>query len=146
MKKLEKIQEAYGEYWDECKNYIDTDGWIKVGTFHNNEPIDFEIFGIELESMLEDVPFGIFKEVREIVRPKSLQGIEHNNGWIKINSESDLPEQGGEYIVFRMNKKSKATYCKKDRWIIPENCYPKTTFQHGITHYREKEIIPNPIY
>lgn len=26
-------------------------------------------------------------------RPKSLQGIENNNGWIKIESENDLPKE-----------------------------------------------------
>lgn len=28
-----------------------------------------------------------------IYRPKSLQGIEHNNGWIRIESEKDLPKE-----------------------------------------------------
>ena len=32
-------------------------------------------------------------------RPKSLRGIENNNGWIKIQSEEDLPKEDGFYWV-----------------------------------------------
>ena len=37
-----------------------------------------------------------------LIRPKSLQGIESNNGWISINSEKDLPgEDLDVHIVFK---------------------------------------------
>ena len=32
-------------------------------------------------------------------RPKSLRGIENNNGWIKIESAADLPKEDGFYWV-----------------------------------------------
>jgi hypothetical protein len=132
MTKEEKITQAYGKHYELCKP--DEDGWTKVSEY---------LGGYEfLDDAIEYFDFN----VSDNWRPLSLYGIENNNGWIKINSESDLPEQGGEYIVFRMSKKSTATYCKSDRWMVPENDYPKTTFKHGITHYRKKEIIPNPIY
>ncbi len=35
-----------------------------------------------------------------LIRPKSLQGIESNNGWISINSEKDLPSEDEFYWVF----------------------------------------------
>lgn len=134
MTKEEKIKEAYGELYPKKQNHIREDGSIDSYYLSGDDKksIDFETTKIGR---------GYY-----YVRPKSLKGIENNNGWIKIESEEDLPEQGGEYTVFRMSKKSRATYCKNDRWMIPENDYPKTTFQHGITHYRKKEIIPNPIY
>jgi len=37
-------------------------------------------------------------------RPKSLQGIETNNGWIKIKSEEDLPKEIYDYWVLRKNE------------------------------------------
>lgn len=33
------------------------------------------------------------------VRPKSLSGIETNNGWIKIESEADLPKDGWHWTL-----------------------------------------------
>ena len=38
-------------------------------------------------------------------RPKSLQGIENNNGWIKIESEEDLPERGYYEVIERTTGK-----------------------------------------
>jgi hypothetical protein len=37
-------------------------------------------------------------------RPKSLDGIENNNGWIKIESKDDLPKKG-KYWGFTKDKK-----------------------------------------
>ncbi len=72
-----KLKNAYGKYWEQCKNYVESDGYIRVGTFHNNEAIDFEMFEIELESKFENVPFGYFSELREWVRPKSISNCEN---------------------------------------------------------------------
>ena len=84
--KEEVIQSAYdGEKYD-----WDENGWLTYGVDENSE------FGYE--------PFGDY-ETRNHVdgvyewRPKSLQGIENNNGWISINSESDLPSEKGAYWV-----------------------------------------------
>lgn len=38
------------------------------------------------------------------IRPKSLQGIEDNNGWIRIESEEDLPNESGDYWVYDVNR------------------------------------------
>lgn len=131
MNKEQKIKEA----------------WLKIGINELEHIEGNQKLGWRSNSGVKyDTWDGRFEVNNLFHRPKELTGIEYNNGWIKIESEADLPEQGGEYTVFRMSKKSTATYCKNDRWMIPENDYPKTTFQHGITHYRKKEIIPNPIY
>ncbi len=44
-------------------------------------------------------------------RPKSLQGIETNNGWIKIESEVDLPTTICDCWVIRKNK-TELRFCK----------------------------------
>ena len=82
--KQEAIKNAYGECWEKVKDYIDNDGYIDNSipkfTFGQVKNLDLEY--------KNDVLF----------RPKSLQGIENNNGWIKIESEKDLPKVSGLYF------------------------------------------------
>lgn len=85
MTKEEKIQEAYGDHWDnfiyEAKKCAwNNNGWISQLIAHAPE-------GIELD-------FD-----RYTYRPKSLRGIEHNHGWRKIESDEDLPLHGDSYIA-----------------------------------------------
>ena len=79
--KEEVIKEAYGAHWETVKDFVDENGWCKYFNFDRVET------GIEpiLELYIEQIrPYSNW-------RPKSLQGIETNNGWISINSEKDLP-------------------------------------------------------
>ena len=82
--KQEAIKNAYGEYWEKVKDYVDNNGYIDNSipkfTFGQVKNLDLEY--------KNDVLF----------RPKSLQGIENNNGWIKIESEKDLPKVSGLYF------------------------------------------------
>ena len=77
MTKEEKIKEAYGEYWETLQP--DENGWSNKMLFHDK--VDFSKYATKA------IAHGVYK-----VRPKSLQGIENNNRWIKIESEEDLPE------------------------------------------------------
>lgn len=85
MKKEEKIKEAYGEHYETVKNYIDDNGWCVLNV-SQKEPINDFAHHEKTE----------WKPINERVcwRPKSLEGIENNNSWIKIESEDDLPEIG----------------------------------------------------
>jgi hypothetical protein len=80
------------------------------------------------------------------MRPKSLQGIENNNGWKKIESEEDLPTKTITYHVVINGKSSKALYAGKNRWFINGNDFTKTTEIQGITHYKEVKTEEAPIY
>ena len=75
MTKEEKIQEAYGEYWDEVKEFVCEYGWTQkkslIGNFSNETFDSRKVIG--------------FNDTYKY-RPKSLKGIENNNGWIKIES------------------------------------------------------------
>lgn len=109
--KKEAIKKAYGEYWENVKDYVDKNGWC-----FNRRNVGFKeiISKLSWETKIGNSYYW---------RPKSLKGKENNNGWIKIESESDLP-----------------------------NIYDKTKFElytyktNGvITHYQLKPIkIPKP--
>ena len=135
MTKQETIAKAYGEHWETVKDYVDENGWFDFSDdkkriryfFHNGE-------NIELNKYLTHW------------RPKSLAGIETNNGWIKIESEADLPSHGGEYDVVINDRLEQAVYLKSNRWLVNGNYFPKTTQTHGITHYKPIVKPQPPIY
>ena len=122
--KQEAIKNAYSEYWENVKDYVDENGWIDNSipkfTFGQLKNLDLEY--------KNDVFF----------RPKSLQGIENNNGWIKIESEADLPNNEKVWIYTSNNRvliSSKAVL----NWVLknPDN---------KITHYQPIEKPKPPIY
>lgn len=92
MTKQELIKKAYLELFKEndsekekrfaaIEKWIDQHGWFS-GVLHNVS-----------EELLD-------KSGHE-VRPKSISGIEDNNGWIKIKDENDLPKENIDcfYII-----------------------------------------------
>jgi len=100
MTKQEKIQEAYGKYYPQLKDYIDENGWSSNwNNFASVETILFE---------KEDIEKSQGKW-----RLKFLQGIESNNGWIKIESKDDLPKYGYYEVILRGNNNhSRASLCR----------------------------------
>ena len=122
--KQEAIKKAYSEYWEKVKDYVDNDGYIDNSipkfTFGQLKNLDLEY--------KNDVFF----------RPKSLQGIENNNGWVKFESEADLPKNKNVWICTNNNRvliSSKAVL----NWVLknPDN---------KITHYQPIEKPKPPIY
>jgi hypothetical protein len=75
MTKEEIIAKAYGINYNKLKEYINNDGWCRSFPSTQNQ-IDY------INTGLQNVAW----------RPKSLQGIETNNGWIKIESDEWLKE------------------------------------------------------
>lgn len=88
MTKQEKIKEAYGEYWETAKDYVDDFGWCMYQLNDKQE----RICGFAINSFIK-CEFNNFKQDNAnyiyYVRPISLRGIENNNGWIKIGSEDE---------------------------------------------------------
>lgn len=131
-KKQEAIRLAYGEYWgnliEQAKQCaLKNDGWISSILQHAPKELELD--------------FGNYQ-----YRPKSLSGIEDNNGWISILSEEDLPKEKISYEVWRNGSESRATYAGSDRWFVPHNDFPKTTKVAGITHYAEPIKRQPPIF
>lgn len=132
MTKEEKIKEAYGSLYELNKQFIDSDGWLD-----NSEGAAYLTFG--------DTKHLGGCEYREdiFIRPKSLAGIEDNNGWIKIEREEDLPNElkSIDYKVFKKSNQFSFmlnTYKKhevKELWVSDE-----------ITHYQAINDFKPPIY
>lgn len=104
--KQKAIEKAYGKHWDKVKKFIDYD-YGSVPTFpylmdegHEKDGLFWKQLGYH-HNTIEDI-FGDCEPSRW--RPISLQGIEHNNGWIKIESEEDLPKEVGTYDVIRKQR------------------------------------------
>lgn len=85
--KQKAIEKAYGEHWEIVKDYVDENGWVHDNKLGNRYKLFYEIFKGEME-----VCDGLIRHI-------SLQGIENNNGWIKIESEADLPKENEVYWV-----------------------------------------------
>jgi len=131
MEKQEAINKAYGF----LNQFIDSDGWATYGCAENSE------FGIE--------PFGEY-ETRNHVdavyewRPKSLQGIENNNGWIKIESEADLPKEYKFYWIKTQLNSEFIAWCRPNERLFIHND-GETEFKY-ITHYQPIQKPLKPLY
>jgi len=121
-KKQEAIRLAYGEYWKNVKELVDENGWFWGENNILNFTKDFDTKGFS-------------KTLR--FRPKSLSGIEDNNGWISIESEEDLPKDERKNPVWVRDKNGKIT-CD-----VYHNNWPnqKKWFIETFTHYK---LIPEP--
>ncbi|WP_233860880.1 hypothetical protein [Tenacibaculum piscium] len=80
MNKKDLIKKAYGDSFIALEKHINENGFVNC--VKNNSKISlipyFEVSEIEFKG--------------NEVRPKSLKGIENNNGWVKIYRENDLPQ------------------------------------------------------
>lgn len=123
--KEQKIKEAYGEYGDIALQICGENGWIKINEYHSYFPKDNE-----------KSPHGQFR------RPKSLQGIEDNNGWIRIESGNDLPKETG-WFEFQSFPQEKYT---PERTLWHADSKKIGWWKETYTHYRKIDIDKPPIY
>jgi hypothetical protein len=112
MSKEEKIKEAWvkligEEEFNNLKIDIDLLGWLKVSErdyhykYNTSLVGDFNGKGYNPMQKIKDYEAN---PTPYFVRPKSLEGIEKNNGWIKIESDKDLPKEEGLYFAMRRDK------------------------------------------
>ena len=131
MSKEEKIKEAYGEYWEKVKDFVDENGYID---------------GVMIKNKIGIVPNNFIEKFQPLVsmfRPKSLQGIENNRGWIKIESESDLPSENIDCYFITHNKEIfKGEYIKSI-----DNFKSGSELYNGrVSHYQPITKPKPPIY
>ena len=134
--KSDVIREAWGIHYNRLKKFIDSDGKA------NNNDLPDDYFHACI-FVLDGTYDKIYEGNELYFRPKSLQGIENNEGWISINSEEDLPENTIKYHVIICGTLTTAYYRGSNRWIVYGNDYPKTTEKHKITHW-QPITKPNP--
>jgi hypothetical protein len=132
MTKEEVIKAAYGEHWESFSNEVKKCALNNDGYIYNSilEPKD-----LSLETHQYILGFKW--------RPISLSGIENNNGWIKIEMESDMPKQRGTddiYIIDELGEVQVASSkLLNDRQIFN---YWKAT----ITHYQPINKPKPPLF
>lgn len=127
--KQEAIKKAYYNNWDKVKDYVDENGWI---FWSDKNPI-----GIYNNRYLE------YKEENpNYWRPKSLQGIENNKGWIRIESKDDMPKND-IYVHIVFNKKVNIAFLCNGEFYNPNKV---KYYKEGVTHYKPIEESNLPIY
>lgn len=134
--KQQAIEKAYGENYKKCTP--DGNGWVikKMISSHENNNMGYENFGYK-DSELE-IDFRVSFLYRW--RPKSLQGIETNNYWIKILSDDDLPTEKGVYYICHkdFNLETAEFDVEVQRWYATTE-----QIRRFPTHY-QKVVLPNP--
>lgn len=123
MTKEEKIKEAWGEYYT---GKVDENGWLLINSEINSSDELFDRLEINSESYL--------------MRPKSLKSIENNKGWIKIESEKDLPKD--EEMYWASNDNYVYSYCYSKSELIEDYKKDNAFF----THYQPIIKPEPPIY
>jgi len=137
-KKQEVIRLAYGEWWESLSAYVTVDGWVETDKNSLYIRNSFYLDGSIETTEMYDAKYW---------RPKSLQGIENNNGWISIESEEDLPKLSyGNYHVFTkepiyVNGKKQNI---EEYW--QEDLNKKNWWMENVTHYQPIQKPKPPIY
>ena len=86
--KKEVIREAYGKHWEELKEHINHNGWCSAGG---------EEFLKEVKSDFQYTTDGN----RIAFRPKVLEDIDNNNGWLIVSSdETPAVKDGVSYDLY----------------------------------------------
>lgn len=127
-RKLEIICKAWGH--NIPNGGIDENGWSKESCTYGT----FDVIKYDQQHYLE----GAY------IRPKSLKGIENNNGWISINSVEDLPSKDGEYYVVK--KFGGGIITMQSYGNIKEMENVSKSWLWNYTHYQEVVRPSPPIY
>jgi hypothetical protein len=126
MTKEDKLYEVYGSRYD-----WDENGWLTYGCDEASES-GFEPFGeYETRNHID----GYYEW-----RPIELQGIEDNNGWIKIESIDNLPEKST--LCFCYNEMGHIFTTK----LFKSNTNYSYVKLENITHYQPITKPEPPIY
>jgi hypothetical protein len=139
MTKQELIQ-AHWNWLGFVSMPTDENGWVNCDIL----PDAFDKSTLDIEKRINSKRWTII-----FVRPKSLNGIENNNGWIKIVDKDNLPKRIAEYHVFFNSDTlseyiGKAKYHGDNLWTTAFDIFPKSTKEHHISHYQEI-IIPQEL-
>jgi hypothetical protein len=143
--KEEVIKEAYGEYYEIAKQFVDENGWID--RFKQSYYLNIGNWGLVDPPIIKNIlgfndSAGI-QIYNDKWRPSILRGIENNNGWTKIESEEDLPK---EDVMYKLG-----FFKSSDKFYQDSNlCNLKTALcalrESHYTHYRQISEFKPPIF
>lgn len=133
--KQKAIREAYGEHWETFKDLIDENGFVKRGNYYLLD------HNFSYEYIKEN--FYVSTEINQdkIFRPKSLKGIEYNNGWIKIDEKFDWGKDNC-LLFFWDNEEKKIVLQLK--FLLCGN--QQKDYKLRFTHFKEISYPEPPIY
>ncbi|MGK6342892.1 hypothetical protein ACMGDK_11670 [Chryseobacterium sp. DT-3] len=132
MTKEQKIQEAWGENFEIFKDVITENGWADFKKHYGDRGLMLSFKDTPLEVMDNYDPKYCYWK-----RPIALSGIENNNGWIKIESEEDLPEESSNYWIMQSDNRIQTMKEYDDN---------KKYYNIIATHYQPIEKPKPPIY
>jgi hypothetical protein len=132
MTKEQKIQEAWGDDWETVKKYVNA----KTGIADIPSTVNRAEYLKKYKFIATWPDVTGFKQS---LIPEQLSGIETNNGWVKIESEEDLPNDDNLYWVIR----SHSAYISIER----SNGNGFGNYQgYKVTHFQPIEKPKPPIY
>lgn len=136
--KQEAIKKAYGEFWETVKDYVDGNGWIKCKDIHYHKDLGL------MRDQIHYIDNGKEWDNFEIIswRIPTLNGIENNNGWIKIESENDIPKND-MYVRIVFNKKVNIAFLCNNEFYNPNKV---KYYKKEVTHYKPIEESNLPIF
>lgn len=129
---IKNAYESAGVDWEQVKKSIGGNGWVIIHKYDENA-FEWKPYfkDDEVETDYDDVCLW---------RPKSLSGIETNNGWIAIESENDLPPDGHYWTI---NKNGEINASPK---LVDETCNDNQYWLSTFTHYQPILKPKPPIY
>ncbi|HYD92348.1 MAG TPA: hypothetical protein VEA37_12775 [Flavobacterium sp.] len=136
MEKQDVIKKAYqdaGVDWELVKDYVDDNGWINIA----HHTFTDEVFNL-IKSFLRECDIKGALEYR----PKSLAGIEDNNGWITIEGEDTniLPTEKGDYFGLYPDGSISCFF------FNPEDDFDRELFLTELTHWQPIIKPSKPLY
>ena len=112
-------------------------GWYFGYFCHGIDDIK-EVYG---DGIIELMDFEIGHDGLGKFRPKSLRGIEDNNGWIKIERFGDLPTKG----IYKVIQRDSGAITMVD--FIIQNTFNELRFMvKKYSHYKPIEEEKKPLY
>lgn len=131
--KIKSVFESFGFDWNECSKYVTEFGVIVLP----HPELKYILKGYE--NLIRDKDrFVSFGDEGLKIQPSELSGIYNNNGWIKIESSEDLPENGYYEVIKRLSGfASRATLDKEfgqKRQVL------------SYSHYQNIVELPKPIF
>ncbi|MCT4261603.1 hypothetical protein HZP32_05695 [Elizabethkingia anophelis] len=146
--KQQAIKAAYGEYYKDYRRFIDENGFIYQSdlffpeTGMKKDGVEAEIISVEKKHKWSNIKW----------RPMSLQGLENNRGWTRIESEEDMPKDKTIDVI--INDECYQGYIYEGQgglFCCVENRYNSTEIAEiieasSVTHYQPIETPKPPIF